>query len=225
MTKVSEAIFSQLSKLDPPTAPPASPGRMIRGAPISSSRDDPLPNEAFPAPLPPVTLPYELSLLDNLFLNPMAAHPKASTYTDSKNRPGFRLGPSDLGGTVSGAAASFGVKGHSMGQNKNNNSNSGLGAYGMAAQVDHNLGLSLGPQFPHLGGNANMHNGGGQNVYDPQLAHLGTGNMTGGAAPAAEPTDLGMAGDLFSFLMDEDGGFGSSNWDSLEIPADFSTIS
>lgn len=58
---------------------------MLRGAPISSSRDDPHPSTDFLAPLPQVTLPYELSLLDNLFVNPMASHSKASDYTNGAN--------------------------------------------------------------------------------------------------------------------------------------------
>ncbi|WVR06484.1 hypothetical protein IAU60_003515 [Kwoniella sp. DSM 27419] len=88
MRSLCQAIFDQLTKLDaPPTAgsTATSPGRgILRGAPISSSREDPLPNEAFPAPLPAVALPYELSLLDNLFRNPMASHNKASEYTSNQ---------------------------------------------------------------------------------------------------------------------------------------------
>lgn len=83
---LSQAIFKQLSDLDPPhTTVTSSPNRrsLLRSAPISSSREDPLPN-VFPAPLPPVALPYELSLLDNLFRNPMASHNKASDYTSNK---------------------------------------------------------------------------------------------------------------------------------------------
>ncbi|WWC62772.1 uncharacterized protein I303_105369 [Kwoniella dejecticola CBS 10117] len=88
MQALSQAIFDQLSKLDPPptmNSSSSSPGRgLLRGAPISSSREDPLPNEAFPTPLPAVALPYELSLLDNLFRNPMASHNKASEYTSNQ---------------------------------------------------------------------------------------------------------------------------------------------
>ncbi|WVW84848.1 hypothetical protein I302_106883 [Kwoniella bestiolae CBS 10118] len=89
MQALSQAIFEQLSKLDPPPTMGSSTGSpggrgILRGAPISSSREDPLPNETFPAPLPAVELPYELSLLDNLFRNPMASHNKASEYTSNQ---------------------------------------------------------------------------------------------------------------------------------------------
>ncbi|WWC88553.1 uncharacterized protein L201_003464 [Kwoniella dendrophila CBS 6074] len=109
MQTLSQAIFDQLSKLDPPAimdSSASSPGRggILRGAPISSSREDPLPNETFLTPLPAVALPYELSLLDNLFRNPMASHNKASEYTSNhkcrnKNKNKNRQGNVDFGGS------------------------------------------------------------------------------------------------------------------------------
>ncbi|OCF37183.1 fungal specific transcription factor [Kwoniella heveanensis CBS 569] len=110
MRSLCQAIFDQVSKLDPPMTAGSSsnsPTRTIlRGAPISSSREDPLPNETFPAPLPPVALPYELSLLDNLFRNPMASHNKASEYTsnkkchDKKKGAGAAAGGSGVSGSA-----------------------------------------------------------------------------------------------------------------------------
>ncbi|KAK4685133.1 hypothetical protein P7C73_g5030, partial [Tremellales sp. Uapishka_1] len=89
LQSVSQAILAQISKLPPPPSSSSlSPGRQFR-APISSSRDEPPP---FPAPLPPTTLPYELSLLDNLFFNPMSSHKKASEYTTSKPNGGAQPG-------------------------------------------------------------------------------------------------------------------------------------
>lgn len=81
MRHVSSAIFEQLRQAEAKSSPSASTGRgVLNRAPVSSSRDDPLPNTELAA-LPAVTLPYELSLLDNLFVNPMASHKKASDYT------------------------------------------------------------------------------------------------------------------------------------------------
>lgn len=84
MRSVSTAILEQLSKVKPNRndLPTRSPGARF-GAAISSARDDPLPSDAsFPAPLPPTQLPYELTLLDNLFLNPITSHHKLSEYTN-----------------------------------------------------------------------------------------------------------------------------------------------
>lgn len=242
MTKLSQAIFTQLSSLSPrPPSAPTSPGGRTFGlnAPISSSRDDPRPNETFPAPLPPVILPYELNLLDNLFLNPMAVHAKASEYTDGKNRPGFNL-PSGAGAsvqaTVSGSAAAFG----NSNQEANGKAPSApLEVYGLSGPAD-GSGSNGQTQRKDVG-----------EMYDPALASMGPENPLGrgmngnaehshahdfslGNAEIANggPGDglMGNGGgggmDLFSFLMDDDSGFGAGgNWENLEIPADFSTIS
>ena len=66
-------------------------GEMSGRTPVSSSRDEPLNNDTFPAPLPAIALPYELSLLDNLFLNPMSTHIKASDYTDGSRKGQTRM--------------------------------------------------------------------------------------------------------------------------------------
>ncbi|RXK40030.1 fungal specific transcription factor [Tremella mesenterica] len=203
MASVSSAIFDQLSKIDPMPMPTqttrshssgsTSPGRMIRSAPISSSRDDPLPNETFPAPLPPITLPYDLSLLDNLFRNPMAAHNKASDYTNGRQR-----GRGQEQGTVPGSTASFG-KPHGTTEDI------GLGPYGMAAQVSlHGL--------PHGHGHGHGHSTG---------MGMGNGGWEGQmGTPQGTEGEGGM--DIFSFLMDEEGGLGAGNWENLEVPPDFS---
>ena len=83
MQALSKAIFEQLS----------STSSRGLSAPVSSSRDDPHPT--FLTPLPQVALPYELSLLDNLFVNPMAQHNKASDYTQgNKGTPALPvMGP------------------------------------------------------------------------------------------------------------------------------------
>ncbi|ORX37235.1 fungal-specific transcription factor domain-domain-containing protein [Kockovaella imperatae] len=86
MQTLSKAILDQLAASDPPQNTAPSPGRIRSSAPVSSSRHDPHPSDRFPAPLPQVQLPYELSLLDNVFINPMAAHNKASDYTNGKAR-------------------------------------------------------------------------------------------------------------------------------------------
>lgn len=134
MRQLSQSILEQLgSPSSAPQAPTAASLRNLsRAAPISSSRDDPLPNSDYLAPLPSVTLPYEVSLLDNLFINPMATHQKASDYTNgAKNR---------AGGTAlttlysqNGGNSNPGVSTASL--TVPNPYGSGLGAYQLAAQV------------------------------------------------------------------------------------------
>ncbi|WRT67942.1 uncharacterized protein IL334_004916 [Kwoniella shivajii] len=127
MQSVSQAIFEQLSKLDPPptmSSSADSPGRGIsRGVPISSSREDPLPNESFPAPLPAIALPYELSLLDNLFRNPMASHNKASEYTSNQKCRNKKKKAQDQ--QVNVDYGGIGNYRQSSGSNSNHNNNKG----------------------------------------------------------------------------------------------------
>jgi len=74
----------------------------------------------------------------------------------------------------------------------------GLGAYGVAAQV---------------GGN-----GGSTNTQPHTL------DLSGCAQTQPMNGEVDANGfDVFSFLMDEEGGLGGTgNWDALEVPADFS---
>jgi len=217
MQAVSKAIFDQLGNLPRPNGDSTSPnGRNLpRGAPISSSRDDPLPNEAFPAPLPPVTLPYELSLLDNLFLNPMSSHNKASDYTNGKKVTSLASEVLAAGATVPG---SFGAPPQGFPPNVFHTGN-----YGPA----HN-GISINSSVP----------GGGIGAYGLATQVLGNGQTTNevNTSMGLAPQAVGITGDamnqnnngdggfdIFSFLMDEEGGLGGSgNWDALEVPADFS---
>ncbi|WVQ96491.1 hypothetical protein IAU59_003596 [Kwoniella sp. CBS 9459] len=131
MRSLCQAIFDQLSKLDPPPtagSSSSSPTRgILRGAPISSSREDPLPNEAFPAPLPPVAMPYELSLLDNLFRNPMASHNKASEYTSNKKCHDKKKAAA-AGGSGSGAGIGGGAGAGSANVDYGGNGNYGSGS-------------------------------------------------------------------------------------------------
>lgn len=217
MKAVSKAILDQLGESAPhifrsESSSSNSPERnMRRGAPISSSRDDPLPNEAFPAPLPAIPLPYELSLLDNLFLNPMAPHNKASDYTNgNKNRASkianeVRAGYDDATSTTNPYGAppvGFPPGAFQSGYNNQPSSSggmNGLGAYGIAAQVV----APSGGTVPQTGPMAM-----GGHVQQTQQAN---GDMDANGF------------DVFSFLMDEEGGLGGTgNWDALEVPADFS---
>jgi hypothetical protein len=191
---------------------------LSRGAPISSSRDDPLPHESFPAPLPLIALPYEFSLLDNLFLNPMSSHIKASDYTNGNNRAKLASEVLSAGATVPGSfgappqgyvPGSFdpGTYGAMAGGMANGASGvtHGLGAYGMATQV---MGGSTAQNFA-------TNQEGGVPVSTQGMG-LAQGDSTSG-----NPGDGGF--DIFNFLMDEEGGLGgTSNWDALDIPADFS---
>ena len=179
MRNLSQAIMEQLSKRPvAPTSPRMRP-------PVSSSRDDPLPNESFPTPLPAVTLPYELSLLDNLFFNPMAAHTKASDYTVGPNKSKrvkeikaepFAAPPQGFPPTVF----------------QSYTNPSPLGAYGVAAQV----------------------------------GSTPAGDVTGGLPlPSGDgATGVQDGFDIFSFLMDEEGGLGGSAgaWETMEVPPDYS---
>jgi hypothetical protein len=207
MQTVSKAILDQLANTKPP-AEHASPSRVCRGAPISSSRDDPLPNEAFPAPLPQITLPYEFSLLDNLFLNPMSSHNKASDYTNGNKRSKLASELNATGATVPGSFGGAPPQGFppgafhtaNFGSTPTTNTNiaamNGLGAYGMATQVP---GMNT-----------------AQNFVEEGARPLSSGG------PGTEVNADGSF-DIFNFLMDEEGGLGGTgNWDALEVPADFS---
>ncbi|WWD18636.1 hypothetical protein CI109_103089 [Kwoniella shandongensis] len=267
MRNLSQAIFEQLSKLEPPetTNSTTTSPRNIRGAPISSSREDPLPNEAFPTPLPAVTLPYELSLLDNLFRNPMASHDKASEYTSNKG-PKARKGavkeehgigftpapqgfPPGVFHTPSGVSSSH-AHGFGGGSQAANNSafgdpNTLLGTFGIVAQ----MGMGTSPSA-NGNGNGPIFNSDhtSSSVTDPTTTSTGHGDEHagpgggegmgsgvhsmlngGGATPTAisnngasgEGEGMGMGFDIFSFLMDEEGGLGGGNY-ALDVPADFS---
>jgi len=225
MQAVSSTILDQIQKLDPPPRDATISTRtdarqMHRGVPVSSSRNDPLPQDAFPTPLPNIPLPYELTLLDNLFVNPMVCHNKASDYTcGTKNRlnaaqaaqtqrheGGGYTNPTQFNTLVSSTPQSLPPRAFQLPlQSQSNYGNgsgrplpqtsTGMGAYGMAAvgqstQIDPN------------------------NLYNLQ---------TPGGSAAPLPTAAGEEGgfDMFSFLMDDDAGLGNG-WDSLEVPSDFS---
>lgn len=273
MQTLSKAIMEQLQSISSTTSPG---GRgALRSAPISSSRDDPLPNESFPAPLPAIALPYELSLLDNLFVNPMAQHNKASDYTNGnkckKNgkkdeQDGNNASSGAYGSSSNGAyGGSHGSRGdRSMGPPQGFPPNAfggntlpgsastaggntiGLQAYGMAAQMGN--GKSSGTIAPHgafspstMGlGDSSTRNGTPQSYgYDSSKAGQGQSDTSalddlaaaanGSMAMTSDGQAAGTAGagasgafDMFSFLMDEEGGLaGSGNWDALDIPSDF----
>lgn len=209
MRSVSQAIVEQLSKIDSSknrsssaVLSPGSLGRIgrgFRGAPISSSRDDPMPSEGFPAPLPPTTLPYELSLLDYLFINPMAQHNKASDYTNGKKcAKGKGTGKpngisiSELGGNSHGGLNGSGDGGPTIGfppgafqSTFTSPGNNGIGPYGLAA-----VGLS------HLNGNGQISGGGFSggidNLSNTPIETNGNGH---GHASTSNGTDMeGLSG-------------------------------
>ncbi|OWZ73938.1 hypothetical protein AYX14_00664 [Cryptococcus neoformans] len=226
---LSQAIFKQLSDLDPPhTTVSSSPNRrsLLRSAPISSSREDPLPN-VFPAPLPPVALPYELSLLDNLFRNPMASHNKASDYTSNKlcgkrkaEAEGYNQStplsmPSRAFHSAGEYPASQSSSGH--GNGTISDPSTMMGTFGMAAHLNLHPGSNL-PVFPPSSG-PNL----------STLANTAAAAAAGSFAPAGEASNGAMLNvdneqngfDIFSFLMDDEGGLGMNGF-SLDVPADFS---
>jgi len=225
MQAVSSTILDQIQKLDPPprdatisTRPDAR--QIHRGVPVSSSRNDPLPQDAFPTPLPNIPLPYELTLLDNLFVNPMVSHNKASDYTcgnknrlnaaqaaQSERQEGY-ANPTQFHNIVSSTPQSLPPRAFQLPQQTQSSygningrplpqTSTGMGAYGMAA----------------------VGQGQSQQV---DLTSLYSQQTPGGSA-APLPTASGEEGgfDMFSFLMDDEAGLGN-NWDSLEVPSDFS---
>ncbi|KAK8858741.1 hypothetical protein IAR55_002970 [Kwoniella newhampshirensis] len=270
MRNLSHAIFDQLSKLDPPettNSASASPGRMLRGVPVSSSREEPLPNEAFPAPLPAVTLPYELSLLDNLFRNPMASHNKASEYTSNKGPKAKKEPTNGENGVGSFEPAPQGFPpgvfhtpsststghshGHGFGGGHGSSSfgftdpNTLMGTFGIATQMgmaaSTSPGATGGGNPPVFNGdsshsmfnatttsttNGDSHGGPGGGTgmgggVHSMLNDLGASTAMPGSAANGEGEGNGNGFDIFSFLMDEEGGLGGSNY-ALDVPADFS---
>jgi hypothetical protein len=210
MQALSKAILEQLAQQGSGSKANSPSGRVNpRLAPISSSRDDPLPNpnETFPAPLPHVELPYELALLDNLFINPMSSHNKASDYTNG-NKARCQSKMTDTRSGISGVASRSALTSTLLGTPQGFPPSAfggvpvpdgdfglmGIQAYGMAAQMGQN-------------GTAN-----GQPKDGPSIASqtMGDGAMSG---------EAGF--DLLSFLMDEEGGLGPT-WDALDVPADYS---
>jgi hypothetical protein len=247
MKSVSQAITEQLGKMSPPRKdglPQArSPGGRFRAAALSSARDDPLPNDAtFPAPLPPTTLPYELTLLEHLFLNPLTSHHKASGYTNgakaaaaaaqvrksctkvsTRNEVTTGATPARTEGSIPASLPPSAF--HSF------------GPYGMAAQVSGggNTPSLASVAGAWLGSNAGQAATGAvvpgapsgvPGAINAELALTGlTGGDTNGTPAAADNTvDPAASFDIFSFLMDEEGGLNGLNtgtWNALDVPADF----
>jgi hypothetical protein len=224
---------------------------MLRGAPISSSRNEPLPNEAFPAPLPAIPLPYELSLLDNLFVNPMMAHTKASDYTNgcktrAANNSKSMANDVRFAYTNPGTSNSFGVpQGTQNGTSSacpplnltlNHlapGSTNGLGPYGMAAQVsapstNTQSMQTIDPTLAMFSASSTVNADAlGVTPLTSQPGELGNskinGDITLGSSAQGDDAS-GTAGnfDIFSFLMDEDSAWGGNqNWDNVEMPADY----
>ena len=232
MQTMSKAILDQLTASDSRRSSGTSPGRQRHAPPVSSSRDDPLPNDRFPAPLPPIPLPYELSLLDNVFVNPMAAHNKASDYTNGKQARS-KVSVKTEQGSMSDMTTNNGLRSTTYGAppqgfppgafggnigvtgTPNNESNmSGLNPYAMAAQVNQNnstnSAFSLASMLAQNAGGVTTGTTGDLSTTGPVQANGVAGN---------DPANF----DILNFLMAEEGGLGGSgNWDALDVPADFS---
>jgi hypothetical protein len=147
-------------------------------------------------------------LLDNLFLNPMAPHNKASDYTNGcKNRGKGIANDIRSNYAQTGSSGSFGAppQGFPPGafhtSYPDSGQMSGLGPYGMAAQVGIPttataaiIGAALNPEFQ---------------IQQPANGGDSGATMEGGF-------------DIFNFLMDEEGLGGTATWDALEVPTDIS---
>ncbi|BEJ12191.1 hypothetical protein CspHIS471_0206510 [Cutaneotrichosporon sp. HIS471] len=244
MKSVSQAIIEQLSKMSPPRKdglPQArSPGGRFRAAALSSARDDPLPNDAtFPAPLPPTTLPYELTLLEHLFLNPLTSHHKASGYTNGAKAAAAAAQVRKSCTKVSvrnDAAATTRTQG-SIPASLPPSAFHSFGPYGIAAQVSGGnqgtpslasvAGAWLGSSSGQAATSAVVP-GAPSGVPNAINAELALSGMTGGdtngtGATDATGVDPAASFDIFSFLMDEEGGLNGLNtgWNALDVPADF----
>lgn len=249
MQAVSSAILDQIQKLDPPprdasTSSQTPDGRQImRGVPISSSRNDPHPHDSpFPTPLPNIPLPYELTLLDNLFVNPMVKHNKASDYTcgSQKRCQQKQAQKSGGGGQQQPKRTDAGAV-----YNNPTQFNSFVASTGSAPQSLPPGAFQMGPSFPaNLNQIPQTSNGngmglgaygmaavGGSSQIDPNnlftmqnpggaSTSTGSNGVTGTGNNAANGED-GAPFDVFSFLMDDESGLGNG-WDSLEVPSDFS---
>ncbi|KLT45067.1 hypothetical protein CC85DRAFT_299937 [Cutaneotrichosporon oleaginosum] len=244
MKSVSQAITEQLSKMSPPRKdglPQArSPGGRFRAAALSSARDDPLPNDAtFPAPLPPTTLPYELTLLEHLFLNPLTSHHKASGYTNGAKAAAAAAQVRKNCTKPNAAPAAPAKAEGNIPSSLPPSAFHSFGPYGMAAQVsggNQNTPSLASVAGAWLGTNAGQAAtstvvpgapSGVPNAINAELALSGMGGETNGT-PAADASGGGVdpsaSFDIFSFLMDEEGGLNSINtgsWNALDVPADF----
>lgn len=224
MRHASQAIIEQLSKMSPPRKdiPSArSPGGRFRAAAaISSARDDPLPNDAsFPAPLPPTTLPYELTLLEHLFLNPLTSHHKASGYTNGAKASAVRQAATNPPAQPTKAPSSLPPSAfHSF------------GPYGIAAQVAPNNATVAGAWLGTEAGQAASSTvqpgapSGNPNAVNPELALNGIINGNNESNGTQQQQQDNNSFDIFSFLMDEEGALnsiGTGSWNALDVPADF----
>jgi hypothetical protein len=256
MRSVSQAIFEQLNKMSPPrgNVTARSPGGRF-GAAISSARDDPLPTDtSFPAPLPPTTLPYELTLLDNLFLNPVSSHHKLSDYTNGAKhaklkdtvgigafaRPQPPLIPAALPPAAFHSFGPYGIAAQvasgAAGSSTQMSLASVAGAWlgteaGTAAASTVVTGAPSGNgdimaelQLNGVAGGAG--GAGGSNLAANTNGNNAAANGNGTADGAVDPNAAAATAnfDIFSFLMDEEGGLsqiGNTNWNALDVPADF----
>ncbi|ODN93409.1 fungal specific transcription factor [Cryptococcus wingfieldii CBS 7118] len=245
MRTLSQAIFKQLGEFNPPPVSntSGSPAQRtnFRSVPISSSREDPLPNEVFPAPLPPVTMPYEMSLLDNLFRNPMASHNKASDYTSNK-QCGKRAhvgvdGYSHAPGGMPPRAFHSAENGHHAPYTPTSTNgvsssigdpNTLMGTFGMAAHINMSP-VATSPVFPASDGPslntlantaAAAAASAGSQSTDERISAIIHGRPNNGTGNGTAFGENDGAFDVFSFLMDEEGGLGSNGYS--EVPADFS---
>lgn len=206
---ISFAIFEEL---DDPTAAGS------RGARLSSARKDRIPGVGFSAIQPPAKHPYELSLLDKLFSNPLAYPHKASNYTNGKKNdmalPGRPLSVSGAPGNSfmtehTGSTPGASHPGHNV-----------FEPYGMVAVGwGYNAGTSTSASgFDYLTENSN----------DGTAVSIRSGHPNETIIPNAggdEETEMSQSDpdvDIFNFLNKGQGDGGAESWDGLDIPTDFS---
>lgn len=243
MQAVSSAILDQIQKLDPPPRDASTSNRtpdgrpLLRGAPISSSRNDPLPHDSsFPTPLPNIPLPYELTLLDNLFVNPMVRHNKASDYTcgsqkrcqQKQAQKGQQQHPKQ---TDAGPMYTNPTQFNSLVASTTSSIPQSLppGAFQTGSSFPATLN-----QLPQVSTSNSTGLGAygmaavGTNQIDPNNLFVmqnpggASTSSNGGVVGTTNTTgEEGAQFDVFSFLMDDDAGLGNG-WDSLEVPSDFS---
>jgi hypothetical protein len=190
--------------------PPDGPGLGIgtAGARAESAMRHSFQSQGFPSPLPKMDLPSEISLLDNLFLNPMIPHPKASDSTTVGNgflhTPRVSVSPPPVSGSSRGpgdvpySCPGMGDLGNSGQGQAGDNGNMMNGGDGQPPRI-----VLAGSPANHMimgGGN----NGGGGGMHHPGLSQA--------------ETDLAASGfDFLSFLAADDGGQGANAvWEQTE---------
>jgi hypothetical protein len=184
---------------------PDGPGLGIgtAGARAESAMRHSFQSQGFPSPLPKMELPTEISLLDNLFLNPMIPYPKASDSTAVGNSflhtPRDSVSPPPRGESPHPAYPYPNV--NAGDESMLRGGSRGAGATGLNGERGDD-GMAT-PRSILAGSPA---------------THMMHGGGAGAGAGMGAETDLAASGfDFLSFLAADDGGHGANAvWEQTE---------